>query len=95
MRLVVETEPGVVELNWTWLPTWLGHNRAFKEEMEAHINKWAAANGIIGSMCTAETLDRIHLEVRRVINERFSEPRGLAEYLDGLRFVDDCGQEEG
>lgn len=92
MRLVVETDPGVVELNWVWLPTWLGQNPTFKKNVEAHINKWLQEHGVVTT--TPENLDLMHAEVLRFILDTFPSPLGLGDFLEGLKFVDGLGQEE-
>ena len=39
MLLVVQTSPGVIELTYMWLPTWLGMNADLKKKVEAHNGK--------------------------------------------------------
>ena len=82
MRTVVVTGPGVVELAYTWLPTWIGINASLKKEIEA-----ALAEGIVGRALTEEVLDQIHEEVVDFLAKRFPYIEGLRDYLDSLKFV--------
>lgn len=91
MKLVVETDPGVIELNWMWLPTWLGHNAEFKKEVELHILEWVKSQGMVTT--SSEDLERMSNEVLHFILMKFPEPRGLDLFLKALRHVDDRGQE--
>lgn len=81
MRLVQYAGGGVLELNYMWLPTWLGMNSKFKRELEA---KMAAR--IKGRPIT--DLDEINNEVLQYILHKYPLP-GLGDYLDGLKFVTD------
>lgn len=91
MRVVHETAPGVVELNWMWLPTWLGQNTEIKRQIEEHMREWLEKNGPL--KLDDETLDRMHHEVMHFIHEKFpKEPCGLMKYLEGLAHVQ-YGQE--
>lgn len=82
MRLVHAVDKAV-ELNFMWLPTWLGQNAKFKQQLEKDL-----APQIQGMALTEENLDKIHDMVLNYIVEKFSIP-GLFDYLDGLKFVND------
>lgn len=82
MRLVVATEEGVVELNYMWLPTWLGLNAALQKTLESKVQEHA-----VGKPLTEETLDYLHVFVIGVIQSLFPTLDGLSDYLDGLKFV--------
>lgn len=82
MKLIVATEPGVVELNFMWLPTWLGMNNIMKAEIEEKIGPM-----LVGKDLTEEVLDEAHEAVIIFLEERFRNIKGLREYLDGLKFV--------
>lgn len=82
MRLVIAVEPSVVELNYTWLPTWLGLNTPIKTELEDAISKH-----LIGKVLNDETLDTAHDLVVQFFKERFPNIEGLGDYLDALKFV--------
>lgn len=86
MRLVQVGGPGVVELNWTWLPTWLGQNTILKQEIEAHITEWMKQKESPVYMDDS-TLDEMHDEVMSFLRAKFPEPKGLMDYLEGLGHV--------
>jgi hypothetical protein len=82
MRLVTAGEPGQVELNYMWLPTFLGLNSALMKEIQDVIGP-----GLIGQPLTDETLDRVHGELLDFFEKKFPNLEGLRDYLDGLKFV--------
>lgn len=82
MRLVIVEGPGVVALNYMWLPTWLGQNAQFKKELEQ-----ALRFSIVGTELTEEGLDKINIQILEYIANRFPHFEGLEDYLDGLKFV--------
>ena len=82
MRTVVLTEPGLLELNWSWLPTWIGMNSTLKKEIEVE-----CAKGVVGKEATDATLEAINDQVIAFLESRFPNIEGLRDYLDGLKFV--------
>ena len=82
MRLVVSPEPGVVELNYTWLPVWIGINTPLKNELEQ-----AIADKLVGRKLTEETLDEAHELVVDFFAQRFPALKGLRDFLDSIKFV--------
>jgi len=82
MRLVVSPEPGIVELAYTWLPTWIGLNTALKQKLEDKLQREA-----IGMPMTDENMQALHDKVMDFFVEEFPEIIGLRDYLDGLKFV--------
>lgn len=71
-----------VELNYMWLPTWLGQNAQFKQQLETDLK-----GKIEGLELTLENLDKIDLMILTYIVEKFANIKGLFDYLDGLKFV--------
>jgi hypothetical protein len=82
MRLVVQTEPKVLELNYSWLPTWLGINNQFKNEMEKRLK-----DQIVGLTLDEMGLEKAHRLVLDYICEKNPGIKGLYEYLDALKYV--------
>ena len=82
MRLVVAPEKGVVELNYSWLPTWIGINTPLKNELEASLSEF-----LVGQELTTEILDEAHNRVVDFFAARFPQMKGLRDYLDSLKFV--------
>lgn len=72
-----------VELNYIWLPTWIGQNAKLLKEMEESLRPQ-----IVGWELTEENLNKIHDMVLDYLVEKFPIP-GLFDYLDGLKFVTD------
>ena len=73
-----------LELNFMWLPTWLGQNSRFKKQMEADL-----ASKIQGLELTESNLDKVSEMVLDYIVEKHPIP-GLWDYLDGLKFITDA-----
>lgn len=82
MRLVVSTDPGIVELCYTWLPTWIGLNTALKQKLENSLGKEA-----VGKPMTEETLQFLHDKVIAFLEEEYPNIVGLRDYLDGIKFI--------
>ena len=81
MRAVVLTDPGVLELTWMWLPTWIGMNYRLKERLDQML-----AEEIEGKRATPEVLDKLNDRVLGILAQECPLP-GLVDYLDGLKFV--------
>lgn len=82
MRLVVRTEEGVLELAYTWLPTWLGINSKFKNDMFSELK-----DRIVGLPMTEEGLEEAHRLVLDYICGKNPGIKGLRDYLDALKYV--------
>lgn len=84
MKLVVVPEPGVLELNYMWLPTWIGINTPLKQELEA-----ALRTKLVGKDLTEASIDEAHDLVVDFFSTKFPNLVGLRDYLDSLKFVQD------
>lgn len=82
MRVVVVTDPGVLELNFMWLPTWIGINGELKKEIEG-----ALSDMLVGKAMTTPVLDEANDLVIQYLVKKFHNVVGLSDYLDGLKFV--------
>lgn len=83
MRTIVVTGPGVIELNYMWLPTFLGMNSVLKREMEAELQKQ-----MTGLLTDAKGLDRAHEIVVEYLQKKFPEIRGLDRFLDAMKYLE-------
>jgi hypothetical protein len=83
MRTVVRTGPGEVQLNWMWLPTWIGMNTALKKELDETLSK-----RLVGQPLDEATLDMANEEVIDFLDKKYPA-FCLREYLDSLKFVAD------
>lgn len=83
MRIVHRTEPGVIELNWMWLPTWIGMNQQLTRELNEELSKQ-----VVGKPLTEDTLDDISDLIMCYLEDRYPQLGGLRDYLDGLKFVE-------
>jgi hypothetical protein len=81
MRFILQADRSV-ELNYMWLPTWLGHNHSFKKDLEQKLGP-----KLVGRELTEEVLDEANQMVIDYICEANSIP-GLRDYLDGIKFVE-------
>lgn len=82
MRTVVVTAPGVLELNFMWLPTWIGSNAMIKKRLEEMLSE-----SVVGRELTEANLDEINELVIEALEELNPSVEGLRDYLDGLKFV--------
>jgi hypothetical protein len=82
VRTIVVTGPGIVELNWMWLPTFIGSDAATKKKVEEELRAH-----VVGKELTEATLDHINDLVVEVLMELHPAVSGLDDYLDGLKFV--------
>lgn len=82
MRAVSSPEPGVVEVNWMWLPTFIGLNKELMARAEAEIGP-----KLLGRDLTDEVLDEAHELVVDFLVESCPGIEGLREFLDGLKYV--------
>jgi len=82
MRSVVAVENGVVEVNWTWLPTFIGMNSLVKAELEKEL-----ATKIEGRILDDATLDMAHDLVVKFLEYKFPSIKGMDAYLDALKYV--------
>lgn len=84
MRAVVAVAPGELELNWTFLPSFIGMNAPLKKELEE-----ALKPVIEGQAWTESALDRAHDAVLDFLEKKFPALRGLRDYLEGLKYISD------
>jgi len=82
MKLVVVEEAGTACLNYSWLPTWLGINNRFKNDMEK-----ALREKVVGLTMDERGLEEAHRLVIEYIAEQNPGIKGLYEYLDALKYV--------
>ena len=82
MRTVVRTQEGILELNYMWLPTWIGMNSIVKAELERELGK-----KVVGMEMTEDTLDQVNDMVIDHLVDTNTHIEGLKDYLDGLKFV--------
>lgn len=82
MRFIERTGPGKLELNYMWLPSWVGMNEALIREIEELLSAT-----IVGQDITEETLELAHQAVLEIIVNKFPAITGLFAYLDGIKFV--------
>jgi hypothetical protein len=82
MMLVVATDPGTVELNFMWLPTWLGLSPQLKKDIEQELMPM-----LIGKDLTEEVLEKAHDHTLTYLVNRHPQFEGLRDYLDALKFV--------
>lgn len=86
MRFVDRTAPGKLELNYMWLPTWVGMNESLIRDIEQELSKT-----IIGRDLTESLLDEAHQSVLQILVGRYPQIGGLFEYLDGVKFIEGNG----
>jgi len=80
----VQDNDGCLEITWSWLPFWLAVNPKLKEQVERELRDGVLMGGVTNS---PEDMDAMHDFVVRRLQELFPSHVGLAEYLDGLKYV--------
>ena len=88
MRAVVRTAPGVLEINWMWLPTFIGMNAQLKKEIEERLAPKLEGRPL------EEALDDAHEMVIEFLVERFPALHGMRDYLDAMKYVTEDGPEQ-
>jgi hypothetical protein len=90
MRVVVKVpdEPGVLELNFMWLPTWIGMNVRLQAQLKEKLGK-----EFVGMEINDDSLDAMSKVVVDTLVELHPHITGLREYLEALKCIDD-GQEQ-
>jgi hypothetical protein len=81
MRLVIRTREKELELNWMFMPTFMGMNIQLKRDIEKSLEKFR------GRTVTDTLLDEMHEFVLRLLLEKFPLP-GLEAYLRALEGID-------
>lgn len=81
MRFIIATGPGVVELNYMWLPTFLGLDTGLKQYLEEML-----APELLGKELSEDLLDAMNERVMDLICEKYPL-EGLRDYLDSIKFV--------
>lgn len=83
MKAVVALEAGVVELNYLWLPTFIGMNSVLKAEMEKEL-----ASQLTGVVLDEQGLSKAHNLVVSFLTKKYPDIKGLDRYLDALKFIE-------
>ena len=83
MKIIHRTAPGVVGLNYMWLPTFVGMNTALVREIEEHV-----APLLVGKELTDEVLDVASDAALEFLGKKFPSVSGIYEYLEGLKYVE-------
>ena len=89
MRVVHIADDGVLELNWMWLPTFIGQNHGLQQQLGiAWREKWPD-----GFVYTDDMLDEVH----RFTLDWFVKKvpiKGFREYLAGISNVQDTEEDD-
>jgi len=80
MRFVLKSG-NALELNFMWLPTWIGESHAIKLDIEKQLGP-----KLVGKEFTDDVLDEANQMVIDMLCEKFKVP-GLRHYLDGIKFI--------
>lgn len=81
MRLVIRTREKELELNWMFLPTFMGMNIQLKRDIEKSLEKFR------GRTVTDTLLDEMHEFVLGLLLGKFPLP-GLEAYLRAMEGID-------
>lgn len=83
MRVVQVASDGALELNWMWLPTFIGQNHMVCKELAGVWREWYPN----GFPATEEDLDAIHDRTIDWFEQRFNI-KGLGEYLHAVECIE-------
>lgn len=86
MKAVVVLEHGVVELNWMWLPTWIGMNTNLKAELEKYLAE--KIKDYMGMKLDNTLVDRLHLLVLDFLDKKYPQINGLRSYIEQLKLIE-------
>lgn len=94
MRLFVVAEPGRLELNYMWLPTWIGMNRVLTQSLDSEMSKLLVEGN--RSLTTEESdMDFIDDFLIEALCRRFPSLTGLREHLRSLKGIDVSAEGRG
>lgn len=89
MRFIVRTGPGQLEINYMWLPTFIGMNSSLVRELDSTLSTL-----YVGKVLTSELMDAASRRVIEIITDKFPSLRGLYDYLDGIKYVEEDGAQD-
>ncbi len=87
MYAVTSPERGVLEVNYMWLPSWVGMNTTLLTEMGEAVRAATVGKPVDVAFVAG------HEAVVNFITAKHPEIKGLREYLDALTYVRVDGEE--
>ena len=81
MYAVTSPEPGVLEVNYMWLPTWIGMNTGLLQELGE-----VAAKATVG-LPLERALEAGHIAIVDHLEEKYPNIDGLHDWLQALKLV--------
>lgn len=82
MELIVPNGPNSAEINFSWLPTWLGLNQPLLSTMDARLQEAFA-----GHAMSPEILLAMHSKLIDLLVEEFPNIKGLDKMLHAIKHV--------
>jgi hypothetical protein len=88
VRIVIQVpeEPGLIELNFMWMPTVFGMNVRLQAQLKEKLGK-----AFLGKAITEEGLDEMSEVVISTLVEMHPMIKGLRQYLESMKYLDDSG----
>lgn len=83
MLSIIRSGPGVVELNYMWLPAFIAYDAALKKRIEEKLGP-----KLVGKELIPELLEEAHNEALDIICSTHHALLGLRDYLDAMKFVE-------
>ncbi len=84
MRFVHRTDEGVIDVNYMWMPTFIGMNAQLKAELEQKLNEQFANQALSDGV-----LDEMHDTIIELLMQKFTFAPGLRDYLEAVKHVND------
>ncbi len=82
-------EPGVIELNFIWLPCWIGMNVRLQAQLKEKLGK-----AFVGKPINEESLEEMSKIVIDTLVGMHPAIKGLRKYLEALKYIKDDGEEQ-
>lgn len=93
--LVIEIAPGELQINYAWLPNWMGQNRLIVEELENNVLIPLVAEN--STLNADEACREGHIRVCEYLDKKYQALglAGMFDFLDAVKFVHQLEQKKG
>jgi len=86
MHLVTHPEPGVLDINFAWLPAFIGMNSATLAAINSQVLVPFCERNV-NKPLDEELLNALDREIITWLQTNYATMTGLSDYLDALKYV--------